>query len=63
MSPYGGTPWQMHLAPAALSAQGRLGAELNQVTLSGEATSNFFCKEENRASPNARAMLGLLLLE
>lgn len=63
VSPYGGMPWQMHLAPAALIAQGRLCAELNQVTLSGQAARNFFCKEENRVSPNARAMLGLLLLE
>lgn len=63
MSPYGEMPWQMHLAPAALIVPGRLGAELNQVSLSGQAESNFFCKEESRATPNTRAMLGFLLLE
>jgi len=56
-------PWQMHLAPAALIAQGRLSAELNQVSLSGQAARNFFCKEESRATPNTRATLGFFLLK
>lgn len=63
VSPYGEMPWQMDLAPAALITQGRLSAELNQATLSGQAESNFFCKEESRATPNTSATLGFFLLE
>lgn len=51
VSPYGETPWQMHLAPAALITQGRLSAEPNQASLSGQAESNFFCKKKAEQHP------------
>lgn len=62
VSPYGETPWQMHLAPAALITQGRLSAEPNQASLSGQAESNFFCKKKAEQHPTPGPHLAFFFL-